>query len=96
MNDRPDWLPEPTTPPVRPLSERLHLGAISVASLLLAIFGILLLVTISWSAWTLLRVPRRQAPIGMWISPAILGLASLGVAYLLRWCLWRERERRAK
>ena len=95
MNDRPDWLPEPIEPPRRPLSERLHLAAISVASLLLGIFGLLLVASSGFAVWTLLTVQRGPSS-RVIFGPAGLGLAALVVAYLLRWCLQRERQRGPK
>jgi hypothetical protein len=93
MSDRPDWLPEPTPEPSRPLSERLHLAAVSVASLLLGIVGILLifggaLQGIIWARQGgLLQVSLRYAA-----SSVVPGISFLGTAYLMRWCLRRLRE----
>jgi hypothetical protein len=95
MNDRPDWLPEPTEPPRRPLGERAHLAAISVASLLLGIFGISMMLVSAAAVWSFFRSPRGVQNRFL-LLPALIGWSALLIAYLLRWCLQRERQRGPK
>ncbi len=89
MSDRPDWLPEPPPVPSRPLSERLHLAAVSVLSLLLGIVGIVLI--FSGALQIMLIGLMRVGPRDIAIS-VVPGLLLLVTAYLMRWCLRRVRE----
>jgi hypothetical protein len=91
MSDRPDWLPEPTRAPARPLGERLHLAAASVISLLLGVFGtIFLLIGVMQLVRTGPNFNPRLFPrdIAVAVAPGLLFLAT---AYLMRWCLRRVR-----
>lgn len=93
MSDRPDWLPEPTPVPSRPLSERLHLMSVSVLSLLLGIVGIVLIFS---GALQVIILARQNGLSRVWprdIAISVVpGLLLLVTAYLMRWCLRRVRE----
>jgi hypothetical protein len=95
MNDRPEWLPEPTEPPRRPPIEQAHLAAISVASLLLGIIGISMMLVSAAAVWTFFRSPLA-VPNWYPLLPALIGWSAFLIAYLLRWCLHRERQRSPK
>jgi hypothetical protein len=95
MDDRPDWLPEPTELPRRPLGERIHLATLSVASLLVGILGVFLAATAGTVLWAFLQRPRG-VPLQGALVTIVMSLLSFVVAYLLRWCLRRERQRSPK
>jgi hypothetical protein len=44
-DERPDWLPEPKAPPVRPFGERVERAGLRLGSLLLVILGLFFLAT---------------------------------------------------
>jgi hypothetical protein len=95
MNESPQRLPQPTEHPRRPLSERLHLAAISVASLLLGIFGVIMMMASVAAVWSFFQAPRGVQN-QVLLLPALMGWTALLIAYLLRWCLHRERQRSPK
>ncbi len=91
MSDRPDWLPEPVRPSGPPLSERLHVGAASVASLLLGVLGTVMLGTALFMTIAGFTGFNRHVDFRVVVSYVVPGLFMTTLAYLLRWCLRRVR-----
>ena len=92
MNDRPDWLPEPVEVPRRPLSERLHLAAASIASLLLGVLGSVMIAYALIYAVAVATGNNRSFSGRIVTSVALPGAVMITLAYLLRWCLRRARH----
>lgn len=86
MSDRPDWLPVPPPETKSPMGKRVGLAVASVVSLLLGVFGSLLLLG------AVLKIVDFKILDAESASGILLGTLLLGASYSLRRYLHRERQ----